>query len=320
MMRAHIPNSGSLAITVMLAVGLIPVRAGKSQVGDKSAAKLIHFLTDPVERPDLLDKNGARIPDGDRAAANLLVAMGSAAIDDLDAAFDLIERQGQETPLALNSKWLLFAYARIRGPEAYQRLRAMIANPRLRFLRGDLDHSLAMALGLTSYVSASRVAYQVCCRTEEPRDSLDRLVLAWMQGNRLWMEEELGPNGRLALGSLAANRSWLAMRATMWHGVPDSDLAIGFRFESPSDWSKPEETLDQALQDRRSHVDRDQFPTEPKLLTQFVDRAGNGCAPLEVRFVRVPRGTGGLGVRYVVDEADLEGLLRTVSECALRSP
>src|SRR5206468_571240 len=103
----------------------------------------------------------------------------------------------------LNSKWLLLAYARIRGPAAYPRLRAMADNPRLRYLSGDVDQSLAIALDLTSYISASRIANEfVCCRSEEPRHALDQLILAWLQGNRQRMEEALGPHARLSLDSL----------------------------------------------------------------------------------------------------------------------
>ncbi len=325
MMRVRLPSFGALAMIVMLAFGLIAVRAGKSQTGDQSAGKLIHFLTDsidPFEKSDLLDKNGARIAAVDRAAANSLVALGSAAIDDLNAAFDQIERQGEETTLAENSRWLLFAYARIRGADAYPRLRGMTANPKLRFLRYDLDHALAIALVLTSYVSASRVASRfICCRAQEPRHSLERLILAWMQGNLSWMEEELGPHARLALGSLLANRRWVDLQNELWHGATDSDVALGFRFESPGDWSEPEETLDQELQDRRRSPNIDQFPTEPELVTQFVDRAGYSCTKREIRFVRVPRGPGRMGFKYVVDDEDLASLLRTISGCAaLRSP
>lgn len=320
-MRAHLPNSEALAVAVTLAFGFIAVRAGVCESRNQSAAELIHFLTDPFdpfEHPELLDSNGYRMAKNDRAAANSLVALGPAAIPNLNSAFDLIERQGEETPLALNSRWLLFAYARIRGPEAYPRLRTMINNPKLRLLRYDLDSALAIALGLTSYVSATRVAYR-CIDCREPRQSLDRLILTWMQGNRSWMEEELGPKARSSLGSLLANRSWVDLETELWHGGPVPDAAIGFRLEGPGDWSKPQETLDQRLQDRRRFVNLDELPTEPKLPTQFVDRAGNDCMQREITFVQAPAGPGGMLIKYVVDDEDLAGLLRTISECALRS-
>jgi hypothetical protein len=64
-MRADLPNSASLAITLTLSFGLISVGVGNRRTRDQSAAKLIHFLADPVdpcERTDLLDKNDGAIP------------------------------------------------------------------------------------------------------------------------------------------------------------------------------------------------------------------------------------------------------------------
>jgi hypothetical protein len=322
-MRGRLPSSGALISTVMLAFGLIGAQAGENPFKDPSAARLIHFLTepiDPLEHRGLYDTSGFEMSDRNRAAANSLVALGSAAIPDLDSAFDQIEQQGEKTLLARNSRWLLFAYARIRGPKAYQRLRAMIDSPRLRFLCSDLDGSLALALSLTSYVSASRVAYESIGFRMEPRYSLDAMILAWMQGNRTRMEEELGPNARSSLESLLAKRSWADLEDQMWHGPTGSDAAIGFRFETPGDWSKPEEALDQGLQNRRRYVNLDELPTEPRLLTQFVDKVGNNCVKREIRFARVPRVPEGTGFRYFVDDSDLEGLLRTISGCALHEP
>ena len=245
------------------------------------------------------------------------MALGPASIPDLDSALDLTERQGEETPW--NSRWLLFAYAKIRGPKAYERLRTMAGNPRLRFLSADLDNSLALALGLTSYASASRVAQHLFGFEVEPRYQLDAMILAWMHGNRTEMDEELGPNARSSLKSLLTKRSWADLEHQIWHGAAPSDAAIGYRFEIPGDWSQPEETLDQGLQDRRRHVILDEFPAEPKLATQFVDKTGNNCMKREIRFVQAPAEPRGVVMKYVVDDSDMEGLLRTISECALRS-
>jgi hypothetical protein len=134
------------------------------------------------------------------------------------------------------------------------------------------------------------------------------------------METELGPHARSSLGSLLAKQSWADLEDQMWHGAAGSGAAIGFRFEIPGDWSKPEETLDQGLQDRRRYVNLDEFPAEPKLVTQFVDKVGNNCVKREIRFVLAPAVPKGTGFRYFVDDSDIEGLLRTISGCALHSP
>jgi hypothetical protein len=315
-------SSLSCDIIARLALGLVLLAvAGKGQTAPQSAAGIIRFLSDPVSQPGLLDKNGGRKSEADRAAANSLVALGPAAIRDLDSVFDVIERQ--ESPLvgAMNSKWLLVAYARIRGPAAYQRLRAMANNPQLRYLYGDLDLSIAVALDLTSYVSGDRVADKVlCCRFQEPRHALDQFILAWLQGNRLLLEDALGPRGRLALDSLLARGSWLDLWAEMWHGAPSSRLSVGYRFGGSDDWSKPEETLDQGLQDRRHSVDLGKLTANPDLLTQFVGISGGSCGSREIRFTRVSRAPGGILSKYVIDCTDLRGLLRLITDCAVTEP
>ncbi len=321
MRGGHLANYTPCIITLILVSGLISAQTEENVRRNLSAAKLIHDLTEPIdlrEHPELYDTNRVRISERNRALANSLVALGSAAVPDLNSALDLIERQGQETLLTWNARWLLFAYAKIRGPKAYERLRTMADNPRLRFLSGDLDNSLALAIGLTSYVSASRVAHHSIGFQVEPRYQLDAMILAWMHGNRTEMEEGLGPNARSSLKSLLAKRSWVDLEHQMWHGAPRSDAAIDYRFEIPGDWSQPEETLDQGLQDRRHHVKLYEFPAEPKLVTQFVDKTGNNCVRREIRFVRSPAEPGGTIMKYVVDDSDMEGLLRTISECGKR--
>jgi hypothetical protein len=305
---------GRLALGLVLTAG-----AGNGQTVGHSSAEIIRFLNNPISRPDLLDKNGARIPQVDRAAAGSLVALGSSAIPDLEAAFGLIEQQGP--PGALNSRWLFVAYARILGSAAYQRLRAMSEYPGLRPLYGDLDESLAVALDLTSYVSGTRIAgTALCCQFQEPRHALDQFILAWFQGNRLQMEESLGPRARPALKSLLAQRPWLELRRGMLHGAPVSRLAIGYRFDGSDDWSKPEETLDQGLQDRRRSVDLGNLPANPDVLTRFVDVNGGGCGSRAIRFARVARAPGGLRSMYVIDDTDLEGMLRLITDCTVKGP
>ena len=62
---------------------------------------------------------------------------------------------------------------------------------------------------------------------------------------------------RLAMGRLLSRKSWLELRSELWHGAPASNCAVGFRFDESSDWSKPEEALDQGLQDRRQSIEGD---------------------------------------------------------------
>jgi hypothetical protein len=313
-------SSAFLGVFALLGLGLIVLGTGKSQTGEKSAAEIIQFLTDPAAELSITDKNYEWPPERDRAAANSLVALGPAAIPDLEAAFDRIGRQG---PLPFRSKWLLFAYAKIRGRAAFQRLRAMADNPRWAYLSTELDGSLAVALGLTSYISASRIAYSIAWRVPlEPRHALDQLILAWLKGDRPQVEEVLGPHARLALGSLAAGRSWPDLRDEMWRGASSSGSALGYRFDDHGDWSEPDETLDQGLQDRRFFVSIDPSLAEPDLLIQFVSISGGGCGSREIGFTRVgvvEAPVGGL-TKYVIDDPDPKGLLRIITGCAVARP
>lgn|ERR1017187_1464570 len=308
---------------VVSTVSIFAPNASLCQTRHQSAAEIIRFLNDPRvvvgSLPQRLEQRRA-----ERAAANELVALGSAAVRDLDAALDRMEQQ------AGGSEWLLIAYARILGPAARQRLQVMNANRRLGFLHEDLDNALAVALGLTDYVSAARLYPFTPARPEEPRHALDRFILGWMQDNRSQMEYVLGPKSRQDLDSLLARQSWQALRSEVLGALPGPGVAMGFRFEGAGDWSQPEETLDQELWHRRSRQTTvlilnanpwDDLPPEATLSTQFVDRVGKDCGGhRDIRFVRAPaEAPGNTPFKYLIDEGDLKTLLRTVSGCALRS-
>lgn len=284
------------------------------------ADQLVQSLVHPIYDPAVLDKNLARLPEVDRAIANALVELNESSIPAIEEAFDA--RPDSQKQFSPSFRWLLFAYAWIRGPAAYSQLRAMVDSPNLRFLRGDLDQSLALALGLTSYVSASRVADKfVCCRVEEPRHSLDRFILAWMQSNRSQVEEELGPGAQRVFASLLSQRTWVTLLTEIWGNESHASAGVGFRFDLSDDWAKPEETLDPVIQQRRHAVNLGDWPANPRISTVFVDRAGKFCAERDVTFLRTPRSSSGVGAlrtKYVIDEADISGLLRTITTCALR--
>src|SRR5262249_28332706 len=117
----------------------------------------------------------------DRAAAQSLAKFGTRAATEIEQALDSIERRGRSSEFAVSAGWLLIAYARIKGPAAFSRLREMRSNPGLRFLALSLDESAALSLGVTSYVSSFREPLPVthCDRESDPRDGLDQFILAW---------------------------------------------------------------------------------------------------------------------------------------------
>jgi hypothetical protein len=295
--------------------GLLPAGIGSGQDRKQSASDLIGFLTYQSGRSDThgLTKGvfncGAANVEAreDRPAAEALVTIGTSAIPDIEAAFDSIEAHGQQSAFAFNSVWLLRAYARIRGPAAYLRLRRMLDNPRLAFLQLGIDNALAISLGITSYVSDSRMLADMaaCSGVFEPKDLLDQLIAAWEEDDRHWVEASLGADARDALRSLLQGTSWAGMRAEFWRGKPSVGVAVGYRFVTPGWWSSSDEPSEINLTERT--------PANPEILTQFTNSTGRGCGSYRVRFFR----TEEFYTRYLVGSPDLAGLLRVIADCAI---
>jgi hypothetical protein len=172
------------------------------------------------------------------------------------------------------------------------------------------------------------------CRVPQPRDALDKLILAWERNDRHRLEEGLGPTGKAALSALLAEKTWAEFRAQFWPGRSDvaiaaldsttrpneialpadpwpgdrnTAVAIGYRFEAPHPWSEPELAIEGF----------GTFSTQdPELETRFANRSGADCGTFRVRFVgsqsRLLRG----GSTYLVDNPDLGPLLRLIGACA----
>jgi hypothetical protein len=240
-----------------------------------------------------------------REVANSLVRLGGSAVPDLDKAIDSISKNGEHSTYAINAEWLLYAYATIKGPTSSPRFWRLIEDSKVEFLRPALDDSLALALGLTSYVDSRRLlAKTFTCRHPQPRDALNLLVLAWLRGDRQWLEASLGPNAMEALRATA----WADLRVR----VPSYQkrvLAVGYRFEPAGSWSQPELTLD-PQQPESVHTTEN-----PELDTTFVDRSGAGCGTHHVRFLMAALQNTSRA-SYLVDSSDLRELLELVSSCA----
>jgi len=244
---------------------------------------------------------------GDRGSAVSLAKLGGASIPWLEEALDSIEKYGLASVYARGTAWMSLAYARNMGPAAAPRLRRLIADPKLGWFRTKLDHSVALSLGITSYVTEfTEGPFQ--CRLQEPRDGLDRLILGWKQNDRETIENNLGPNARAALKLLLDGRDWDTMRAELGAGKSAGD-SVGYRFDIPGRWSEPEETLEPEKT----------YPTEAirellhaELPTHFKNRSGDDCGSHRVTFLR----TDEEYPHYLVDDSDLGELLRLIATCA----
>jgi hypothetical protein len=185
----------------------------------QSASELIRFLTYQSSRPyDAAFSCGAVYSEGleSERAARSLVRLRAASMPDLEEALDLLEKRGAASVDFPNAGWLLFVYAKISGSAGYPRLHRMTRNPDLAALRTGLDHSIAVSLGLTSYVSGVTEPvknYFTCYRPEEPREALDKVILAWERNDSEWLEKNLGLRAKAVLSSMLKGRSWADVRA-----------------------------------------------------------------------------------------------------------
>jgi hypothetical protein len=294
-----------LPIVIALSVG-----DGAAWGQERSPSELVRHLTYESDGPDKLAKEMGLISCGqtaaDLSAAKELVKFGDRALPEIEAALDTIET-GE--PL-FGARWLLLAYARIGGQAAYPRLKRMMENPKLSDIRSHLSDAMALSLDLTSYVTDSGLLARrlFCFRQEEPRDGLDQLILAWLKGDRVWMEASLGSDARRALDSLLKKKTWAEIRAELIPSQPNGRFAIGYRFQDMGRWGRPSETLDGFYS---IIIGRSDTPT---LETQFKDASGNNCSVEQIKFIRVG-GFEPAHISYLVDNADLTILLRSIASC-----
>ncbi len=154
-----------------------------------------------------------------REAAESLVRLGSAAVPDIEKAMDSLEPYG--------AWWLLHAYARIQGPAALPRLRAVAKSPKLASLQYVLADSIALSLGLTGYVSGPEdFGGAFLCRAPRPGDALGDFLLAWEMDGPSRLLGSLGPRGNTVLD---------AVPKELLHGKPEAMR----RWDTASTWRLP---------------------------------------------------------------------------------
>lgn len=305
-------KTGCAAYSLLLFVllSLLPQSSAMGQTEPQSPADLIRFLTYQSGRPrglrGIVFSCGSSIAQyrEDHPVAEALVKMGGSAIPDLQAALDSIESSGGKSEFAFNSGWLLDAYARIKGPAAFPHLRSMFSNPQLTLFRSALEHSMALSLGITSYVSDSGELAEMasCSGMLGPKNLLDQLILAWERNDRHWVEASLGPRAKNALGSMLKNTTWPDLRAKLWRGK-SGDVAVGYAFMTQGWWLGPDDTTEIRLE---------RLPANPEIETAFKSKAGSDCGEYRIKFLL----TKEYYFKYLVDNPDLEGLLHAIATCA----
>ena len=305
--------SGCLPAFVLLGLLSLETLHGQQEAG-VSPSDLIARLSNASNAGAILMITcGETEQDGNEVkAAKSLVRLGAAALPDIEKTLDSLDKEGLESKFSRNAGLVLFAYARIKGPQAYPRLQSMLGNSKLVFLQSAIDSSIAVSLDLTSYVSFRQWTSLprgpvAICGHPEPRHALDQLILAWEGNDRTLFEASLGAVAKSMLNSLLAGRSWAEMRTDLWHVESDS-VALGYRFSGPAKWSRPAMTFENMRDLSGSTEDS----ANPELDALFVSASGLECTKHRIRFVPA----GDLPARYVVDDSDLSGLLRALSSCA----
>lgn len=245
----------------------------------------------------------------DRAVARRIAALGTPIIPYLEERLDAAASGTWQSPYGLS--WIQLSYAKILGRRAGEKLRGMGASTGPEG-RHDLDRAIALAMGLTSYVSPSRPETRSirCSRAPEPRDALDRLLLHWEQGNESGFELVLGPQGRKALREELRGTTWDVMRSAVRQ--TKKPAAIGYRFLLAGRWAEPDETLDETreLSEGLPLLAEKRF----RLETQFVDAVGRSCGSQDIWIYAVESTRDG-PLEYLVDNAILGDLIRRISYC-----
>ncbi len=271
----------------------------------------------------------------DRAITQSIVKLGDSAVPALEDALSSFEAKGERSEVATKVGWLMLAYARIKGPSAFPVLDRMIGNPRLSDSALGIDNAIALAFDFTSYVSSFRgvslAAFHQCTvpnstartlsptpcvppshelpvesfrcdRGEEPRDALDRFVLAWETGNDLSLKASLGPTARSASDRMPRLKPL------------GRDVQLGYRFHVPGRWSEPDETLE----GEREWGALTANYTSSELETIFTNSSGMDCGKFRLHFSPAAQ-NGWAGRRYVIDNADVGDLLQLIAVCATDS-
>jgi hypothetical protein len=305
-------------------LGWMFTRPAASQAEDRSPMGLIRFITyqtaDRPKLPVIVFTCGVTADSlADRAAVRALVMQGPAALPALDEAIGSLEQRGNASPFFRNFYFLLYAYAKIKGPSAVPSLRALNTNTDLRQdFALTIDEAIALSLGLTDYVTQSERSVRVLrCDTGgyQPRDGLSQLILGWERDDRSWMEGSLGPNSTTALSALLKGRSWAEFRSELWPAKLEGPVSVGYRFAIQSPWSEP--SLSLLVRQGEFAPEPPPQVSEPALDTHFTNREGGACGSLAVTFVQAPPTTAGPVIpAFLVNQSDLGGLLRLIGICA----
>jgi hypothetical protein len=277
-----------------------------------SPSQLVKFVT-YQNRSDAYDGTLTCVADSpakkkDQDAIERLVSLGERSVPALEQEFGAISKKGENGQYTPNLQRLFYVYARVRGARAFPLLRDMELRPHFSSETVPIDGAIAVALGLTSYLSIAHPSERLlaACQGQQPRDALDQMIVSWERGDPLWFETSLGETAARAV-AVKDDDEWQAFRRTFWRDAPNA--AIGYKFQIPGSLSEPSMPI--PFQAR--------VPNEEEKLdldTAFYDRNGRNCGHMMIKFIQgaTPKPPGYL--RYVVDNPNIADVLQLISACA----
>ena len=243
------------------------------------------------------------------ALAKSLVQIGPPLLPLIEREFQRASAPGSN--LGFVSVWLEPIYAKIVGSPAFSVLKQRETSSGDGTKRRNLDRALAVSLGITSYVSDTRMAIREisCIRGAGPRSALDQLIVGWLQADLKWLEAALGPVAKTSLQQLILREHWELLRAKLMKGG-GSPIAIGFKFNIPNAWRIAEP----ALESTEAADSFEELPDRSTLAIETVFYGSNGvrCGAMPITFNKID---DNMLSTHQVDSMDIEQLLRLLSTC-----
>lgn len=301
------------SVVLWVGASLLAVATLPGQTTGLRPEEIVQRLTDLRMRPgDYATSLGLSScgDDGrDRELAAALVGQGEAAAKVLAVALQEVLEGRRGT---FNLHWLTDAYATLKGAGSLPLLRRLAADGRFSAHTAALDCSMAISLGLSSWVTLSLPAVSVIrCQGAEPRDGLNQLILAWIHGDKGEVLAALGPNAAAGLETTIGHGTWARFRDELGAADEGSRAAIGYQLMELRPVVVPELRLP-GRPDQPSRLD---ILGALESRVRFANELDADCATVRVEFVVLGH-LGGAPSRVLVNSRDLRDILRSISRCA----
>lgn len=264
------------------------------------------------------------IDNRNRLIASTIADLGKVSLPFLEKVLSDLETAGVKSRYFMNARWVYIAFARIQGPSSFGRLRQLMNTTEHH--QESLDDAVALALGITSYVSARsrEPAGRTCNRVGEPRFAMNRIALGCQQADLSMIQSALSDKGKAALAALLRTKTLRQVMDRSGKITPGVDAAVGFKFSAPDEFSEPIEPL-KAPQILQQPFQTSDEMTPIRMLTESMpmtlsallfDRLGNRCKTIVIQFSENPSFSINSPILYLIDDTNLDDLLGRLAYCS----